>query len=195
MRMRGWAIRPPPSTERYTAEQRSYLAELYAWPEGRLNEEQAFQKFKARFAANDGPYARSLRLDRAQIKAWFSSEKQRQKKAGARAALAAALPDGDGDGDGGDGDGDVAGKQKPPSVARMRTEMETLGYAAEAKAAKGAKAVLAALVRARAAPRTAAPAAARAAPAAAPTRARRAVAESSQRGGAVGGGGVRGRGR
>ena len=177
MRVRGWAIRPPPSTERYTAEQRSYLAELYAWPEGRLNEDQAFKKFKARFAANDGPYKRSLRLDRAQIKAWFSSEKQRQLKAGARAGLAAALPDGEGEGE--DGDGAGAGKQKPPSVARMRTEMETLGHAAEAKAAKGAKAVLAALVLARAAPRTAAPAAARAAPAAAPARARRAIADSS----------------
>ena len=78
------------------------------------------------------------RLDRAQIKAWFSSEKQRQKKAGARAALAAALPDGDGEGEGGDGagTGGGAGKQKPPSVARMRAEMVTLGYAAEAKAAK-----------------------------------------------------------
>ena len=177
MRVRGWAIRPPPSTERYTAEQRSYLAELYAWPEGRLNEEQAFQKFKARFAANDGPYARSLRLDRAQIKAWFSSEKQRQKKAGARAALAAALPDGEGEG--GDGAGASAAKQKPPSVARMRAEMETLGYPAEAKASKGAKAVLAALVCARAAPRAAAPAGARTAPAAAPARARRTVVESS----------------
>jgi hypothetical protein len=93
MRMRGWAIRPPPSTDRYTAEQRGYLAELYAWPEGRLNEEQAFQKFKIHFAADDGAYARSLRLERAQIKAWFSSEKARQKKQGARAALAAALPD------------------------------------------------------------------------------------------------------
>ena len=78
MCVRGWAIRPPPSTERYTVEQRSFLAELYAWPEGRLSEEQAFQKFKARFKSDDGAFARSLRLDRAQIKAWFSSEKQRQ---------------------------------------------------------------------------------------------------------------------
>jgi hypothetical protein len=128
-RTRGWAIRPPPSTERYTAEQRSYLAILYAWPEGRLNEEQAFKLFKTRFAANDGPYARSLRLDRAQIEAWFSSEKQRQKKQGARAALAAALPDDDagaGAGEGGGGGCVGGGKQKPPSVARMRAEMETL---------------------------------------------------------------------
>ena len=183
MRLRGWAIRPPPSTERYTAEQRSYLAELYAWPEGRLNEEQAFQKFKVRFAADDGPYARRLRLDRAQIKAWFSSEKQRQKKQGARAALAAALPDdeGGGGGDGGEGDGDGGGggaARQKPNVAAMRSEMQRLGYAAEAKAAKGAKAVLAALQLARAAPRAAAPAAP-AAPAAAARQRRPAVAASS----------------
>ena len=154
MRPRGWAIRLPSNTERYTTEQRAYLAELYAWPAGRLNEQQAFELFKKRFASNDGTYARSLRLDRAQIKAWFSSEKQRQKKKGMVATLAASLPDDDDAG--GDGDsvgGDAAARQKPPSVAGMRSEMETLGYATEAKAAKGAKAVFAALLAARASPR------------------------------------------
>ena len=52
----------------------------------------------------------------------------------------------------------------------MRAEMKTLGHVAEAKAAKGAKAVLAALMRARAAPR---------ATAAAPARARCAADEGS----------------
>ena len=93
VRARGWAIRPPPSTERYTTERVGYLRELYDWPDGRLNEFQAFELFRKRFAANDGPYARSLRLTRAQIKAWFGSEKARRKKAGMAAALKAALPD------------------------------------------------------------------------------------------------------
>ena len=47
MHARGWAIRPPPSTERYTVEQRSYLMEMYDWPEGRLSDEQAFQSLQA----------------------------------------------------------------------------------------------------------------------------------------------------
>ena len=58
MRARGWAIRPPPSTERYSAERIGYLRELYDWPEGRLNEHQAFELFKKRFTTNDGPYRR-----------------------------------------------------------------------------------------------------------------------------------------
>ena len=58
MRKRGWAIRPPPSTDRYTAERISYLRELYDWPQGRLNEYQAFDLFKKRFTANAGPYRR-----------------------------------------------------------------------------------------------------------------------------------------
>ena len=49
-------------------------------------------------------------------------------------------------------------------MAAMRKEMKQLGYAAEAKAAKGAKEVLAALQLARAAPRAAAAAALTAAP-------------------------------
>ena len=55
--------------------------ELYEWPEGPLSQEQLFQKFQARFAAHDGAYARSLRLDRAQIKAWLSCEKRRRDAA------------------------------------------------------------------------------------------------------------------
>lgn len=73
-----------PMASRYTAAQREFLAQLYDWPE-RLNEEQAHRKFNARFAADDGPYACSLRLDRAHIKAWLSSEKQRRQKQGALA--------------------------------------------------------------------------------------------------------------
>ena len=173
MLQRGWAIRPPPSTEQYTVERRSFLLELFDWPAGRLNEQQAFEKFKAKFSAEDGVYARSLRLSRAQIKAWFGSEKQRRNKRGAREALADALPDDDGDGDGDGGGGGAAAKQRPPNVAAMRSEMTKLGYAAEAKAAKGAKAVLSALVQARAAPRAVAPAAAATA---APTQRRRPAA-------------------
>ena len=59
MRARGWAIRPPPSTERYTAERIGYLRELFDW-EGRLNEHQAFELFKKRFTTDDGPYRRGL---------------------------------------------------------------------------------------------------------------------------------------
>lgn len=104
-RPRGWAIRPPPSVERYSPERVAYLTELYDWPDGRLNEHQAFELFKKKFAADDGPYARSQRLTRAQIKAWFGSEKARRKKAGAAAALREALPDDPGEGGG--------AKQKP----------------------------------------------------------------------------------
>ena len=56
MRERGWAIRPPPSTERYSAERIGYLRELYDWPHGRLNEHQAYDLFKQRFKSSDGPY-------------------------------------------------------------------------------------------------------------------------------------------
>ena len=57
MRARGWAIRPPPSTERYTAERIGYLRELFDW-EGRLNEHQAFELFRKRFTTDTGPYRR-----------------------------------------------------------------------------------------------------------------------------------------
>ena len=93
VRGRGWAIRPPPSVERYSPERVAYLTELYDWPEGRLNEHAAFELFKKKFSADGGVYARSQRLSRAQIKAWFGSEKARRKKTGAAAALREALPD------------------------------------------------------------------------------------------------------
>ena len=67
--------------KRFSPEQRVFLVELFEWPEGRLTEEQLVQKFKDRFAAHDGAYARSLRLDRAQIKAWLSCEKRRRDAA------------------------------------------------------------------------------------------------------------------
>ena len=100
VRVRGWAIRPPPSVERYSPERVAYLTELYDWPDGRQNEHQAFELFKKKFNADDGAYARSQRLTRAQIKAWFGSEKARRKKAGAAAALREALPDDPGEGGG-----------------------------------------------------------------------------------------------
>jgi hypothetical protein len=103
-RVRGWAIRPPPSTERYSPERVAYLTELFDWPDGQLNEHQAYDLFKKQFAADDGPYRRAQRLSRAQIKAWFGSEKARRKKAGAAAALRAALPD-DAEGDQGGASG------------------------------------------------------------------------------------------
>lgn len=107
VRGRGWAIRPPPSVERYSPERVAYLTELYDWPEGRLNEHAAFELFKKKFRADGGVYARSQRLSRAQIKAWFGSEKARRKKTGAAAALREALPE---DGHAGQGSG---AKQKP----------------------------------------------------------------------------------
>ena len=113
VRGRGWAIRPPPSVERYSPERVAYLTELYDWPEGRLNEHAAFELFKKKFSADDGAYARLQRLSRAQIKAWFGSEKARRKKAGAAAALREALPD-----DAGQGSGakqKPKPKQKPPA--------------------------------------------------------------------------------
>ena len=78
-------------SRRFTAEQRGFLVELYEWRERRLTEEQLVEKFMARFAAPDGPYARSLRLDRAQIKAWFSSEKQRRHAVSSGAGAAVSI--------------------------------------------------------------------------------------------------------
>eukprot|EP00966_Prymnesium_polylepis_P104343 2416663-Prymnesium_polylepis.1 len=88
---RGWAIRPPQERTRFSAEQRSFLVELFDWPQ-RLNEHQAHELFKKKFTAGDGPYRRKLRLSRAQIKAFFSTEKARRLKAGAAAVFEAATP-------------------------------------------------------------------------------------------------------
>ena len=85
----GWAIRPPQERRRFTSEQRSFLVKLYDWPHGRLNEHQAYAKFREQFNANDGAYSRQLRLSRAQIKAFFSTEKARRLKAGVAAAVEA----------------------------------------------------------------------------------------------------------
>ena len=92
---RGWAIRPPQERRRFSTEQRNFLVELYDWPHGRLNEHQACTEFKNKFDASDGPFARSLRLSRAQIKAFFSTEKGRRLKAGA-ATIVEATPAEDG---------------------------------------------------------------------------------------------------
>ena len=91
--VRGWAIRPPQEHRRFTLQQRSFLVQLYDWPHGRLNEHQAFAEFRKKFNATDGEYARSFRLSRAQIKAYFSTEKARRTKAGAAAVVGAAVDD------------------------------------------------------------------------------------------------------
>ena len=67
-------------------------------------------------AADDGAYARSERLTRAQIKAWFGSEKARRKKKGAAAALREALPDDPGEGSG--------AKQKPKPMQKQAQQKE-----------------------------------------------------------------------
>jgi hypothetical protein len=85
----GWAVRPPKAHKRFTEEQRVFLVKLFDWPDGRLNEQQGYILFRKQFSAKDGPYARSLRLSRAQIKAWFSTEKARRLKAGAAVAAGA----------------------------------------------------------------------------------------------------------
>ena len=90
----GWAVRPPQERTRRSAEQRSFLVELYDWPHGRLNEHQAYEEFRKKFSADDGLYARRLRLSRAQIKAFFSTEKARRIKAGAAAVVGAAVDSG-----------------------------------------------------------------------------------------------------
>ena len=110
-RMRGWAIKPPPRVGSYSPERVAYLTELYDWPDGQLNEHKAFELFKKKFNADDGAYARSERLTRAQIKAWFGSEKARRKKKGAAAQLRAALPDDPGEGSG--------AKQKPKQTQKQ----------------------------------------------------------------------------
>ena len=61
-----------------------------------MNEHQACTLFKKKFSAPGGVYARSLRLSRAQIKAWFSTEKGRRLRAGAAVAGQAAVDEADG---------------------------------------------------------------------------------------------------
>ena len=85
----GWEVRPPKVCTRFTHEQRAFLTKLFDWPAGRLNEQQAYLLFRKQFSSKDGQYARSLRLSRAQIKAWFSTEKAKRLKAGATAAAEA----------------------------------------------------------------------------------------------------------
>ena len=178
----GWAQRPPVVHTRFTTEQRAVLMELFEKSE-RPNDTQMFESFKARFSNADGPYARALRLTRAQIKSFMSTEKGRRKKAAAAGVVAAALQDGslqadDDEGDEGDdgcdgGDdeaqrreaalsgaggsgaarGAARGAGATPPVAEMRKAAAALGWAKEAKAAKGKKAVLAVLQQAQAAPK------------------------------------------
>jgi hypothetical protein len=88
----GWAVRPPKAHTRFTEEQRGFLVKLFDWPDGRLNEQQGYVLFRKQFSTKDGPYSRKLRLSRAQIKAWFSTEKARRLKAGAQAAAGAVDP-------------------------------------------------------------------------------------------------------
>ena len=135
VRVRGWAIRPPPSVERYSPERVAYLTELYDWPDGRLNEHAAFEVFKKRFSADDGAYARSQRLTRAQIKAWFGSEKARRKKAGVVAALREALPDDAGEG----GSAGQKQKQKPTQKKPTKGGGCSSSAAAASSAAAGSR--------------------------------------------------------
>ena len=178
----GWAQRPPVVHTRFTTEQRAVLMELFEKPE-RPNDTQMFESFKARFSNADGPYARALRLTRAQIKSFMSTEKGRRKKAAAAGGVVAALQDGslqaeDDEGDEGDdgcdggddeaqrreaalsgagGSGTARGAARAagatPPVAEMRKAAAALGWAKEAKAAKGKKAVVAILQQAQAAPK------------------------------------------
>ena len=172
---KGWAIRPPAMRTVLTEEQRLLLVECFESAD-RPNEAQAHARFKARFTDTDrdGKFARKLVRSAAQIKAWFSAEKQRRQKSGvvhavATAALdeedgteeAAAVGGGDGGrggggGGGGGGDGGGGGGGKWPDVPTMRKEMGALGHAAEAKAARGTKAVRIAWAFANQNPRAAA---------------------------------------
>ena len=79
---RGWAIKPPVVRTRYTPEQKALLLECFDNPQ-RPNEANAHALFKARFKDRDGPFARSLVMSAAKIKAWYGSEKQRRQKAAA----------------------------------------------------------------------------------------------------------------
>ena len=121
----GWAQRPPVVHTRFTTEQRAVLIELFEKPE-RPNDTQMFESFKARFSSADGPYARALRLSRAQIKSFMSTEKGRRKKAAAAGVVAAALQDGsleaeDGDegdeGDDGCDDGDGKAQRREAALS------------------------------------------------------------------------------
>ena len=148
----GWAIRPPQERARYTAEQKAYLIELYNWPLGRLNESQAYGLFKRKFNhPKPHAYQRSLRLSRAQIKAWFSGEKARQLKGVMRQAAAqvdqdeeeatddAAVADAgiDSVATGAPRPSVRSGAPKPLSVKEMRKQMKAMGYAAETKGGNG----------------------------------------------------------
>eukprot|EP00966_Prymnesium_polylepis_P250211 5784803-Prymnesium_polylepis.2 len=166
---KGWAIRPPATRTVLTEEQRALLVECFEQAD-RPNEAQAHERFKARFKERDGKFARSLVRSAAQIKSWFSAEKQRRQKAAVvHAAATAALDEEDGteeaaaDGRGGSGGnggggaaGDGGGAGKWPDVPTMRKEMGALGHAAEAKTAKGTKAVRTAWAFAKENPRAAA---------------------------------------
>ena len=168
----GWAQRPPVVRTRFTDEQRAMLVELFNKPE-RPNDTQMHDAFKARFSNANGPYARSLQLTRPQIKSFMSTEKARRQKAAAKGVVAEALQDGAleaEDGDECEGEGDEAEAQRREAAFRdahgvgttggdalscpaMRKAATALGWGAEAKAAKGKKAVLAVLQQAQAAPR------------------------------------------
>ena len=90
---KGWAQRPPVVHTRFTAEQKALLVELFERPD-RPNETQMFDIFQQRFGQATGAYARQLRLTRAQIKSFMSTEKGRRQKAAACGVVGRALQDG-----------------------------------------------------------------------------------------------------
>ena len=176
----GWAQRPPVVHTRFTTEQRAVLMELFEKPE-RPNDTQMFESFKARFSNADGPYARVLRLTRAQIKSFMSTEKGRRKKAAAAGGVAAALQDGsleaeDGDeGDEGD-EGDGGCDDGDDEAQRREAALSGAGGSGTARGVARAPAPAAARPAKRGTPArsAAAPAPAPAAPAPAPPSKRRA---------------------
>jgi hypothetical protein len=89
---KGWAIKAPVVRTRYTDEQKALLLECFNNPT-RPNERNAHELFKLRFNQRDGPFARSLVMSAAKIKAWYSSEKQRRQKAATVRFMAAEAQD------------------------------------------------------------------------------------------------------
>ena len=167
----GWAQRPPTIHTRFTEEQRALLLELFEKPE-RPNDAQMHETFKQRFSQAAGPYARGLRLTRAQIKSFMSCEKARRKKAAVAGVVVDAEAEGPLDSEEEDEAEDAADEagRRPKArrkakatpdpgggqrmkVAEMRKAAKALGWGKEADLAKGTVAVRAVLQRAQAAPR------------------------------------------
>ena len=91
---RGWALRPPRTHRRHTDAQRAFLKDVYERSMhggARVGEKAAESLMKQKFNQAEGEYARALRLSRAKIKAWFSSEKARRRKAVVQAGAAEEL--------------------------------------------------------------------------------------------------------